>query len=642
LLRLQGFRGDGARRIRTADLLGAIQGFGRHGPDFQTADLQVKKKRCCTQNRAIFRRICADIHTDMQGFGHESPLVPNPGEVRFESPGTRLRETFARTGIGSAHPSGLLALTRRAVIVPKHRRGPETPLAFWEAPFVNQNSNPLETTAEFRNNTLVPEAKFNWHPKVHAHEDEVLWFFLVRFVDPTADAVDALLKKGLERAGLMHSCTYALYGYWDGLLRVWMTVGAKRKFLRMMKDKPNEFGVADIRDFEVASMYYLWNDRDADLLDDAQGPSLERLNAFQEKVREVRGAVERLSADDRDRLRANHLLIERPTWPSGEIKLYIALDYTSTTTVRDDLEVSLVRQAIDRAGLMESCSLYGGAGFTRYLIRCIATDYAAVLRQTQTFYGELHKLNEQGLPLRPTTFVIIQASEESDNLNVFESLSSPDEVTAQRLALSADGRDSFKGLSDAERARVHDLLVKIDELSLSDPRLTDALLQLLRGSVEDDYTAVIASLWFLIDLEWLFRQYAIRSWARRYGRDDWFGALRSEFGSRLKELPGIDAIISISPAEWNFGQVHRLAVASAEVDAQYGSLVDGQLGSNWQGRFRGLIDLRNLAAHGTIRSLDLNDLTGTWGQKVEELVRSAGTYFLLDKLVNRSEDVNED
>ncbi len=26
----------------------------------------------------------ADIHVDMQRFGHKLPLVPNPGEVRFE------------------------------------------------------------------------------------------------------------------------------------------------------------------------------------------------------------------------------------------------------------------------------------------------------------------------------------------------------------------------------------------------------------------------------------------------------------------------------------------------------------------------------------------------------------------------------
>jgi hypothetical protein len=76
--------GDGARRIRTADLLGAIQARGWHGPVSRTGDLQVKAEPCCPPTRAIFRRICADIHADMRRFGHEWPLVPNPGLVRFE------------------------------------------------------------------------------------------------------------------------------------------------------------------------------------------------------------------------------------------------------------------------------------------------------------------------------------------------------------------------------------------------------------------------------------------------------------------------------------------------------------------------------------------------------------------------------
>jgi len=499
---------------------------------------------------------------------------------------------------------------------------------FREAPFVTTDSNALETTAEF-----------NWHPKLHAHEGELLWFFFIRFVDPTAGAVDAQLKAALERAGLRHSCMYALYGYWDGLLRVWMTVGVKRKFLRLMKKKPNEFGVADIRDFEVTAMYYMWHDDGAvDLLDDGEGPSLDKLNAFEETVRDVRGNVALLKSEDREKLRTNGLLIERPSWPSGGIKLYIALDYTSTTTVQGDLEISLVRQAIEGAGLGDSCSLYSGAGFTRFLIRCLASDYDAVLEQTQAFYDQLRELYMKGLPLRPTTFVIIHASEESDDLNVFESLSTADEVTAQRLGLADDSRERFSALPDSERARIHELVVTIDELSLKDRRLTGALLGLLRGCVEDDYTTVISSLWFLIDLEWLFREYSIRVWARHYGRNEWKKALARQVEPRFEDDPGLQQITEMTPKEWNFGQVHRLATVSAEMDPKLDALIESELGTNWQGRFHGLIDLRNLAAHGTVRNVpDLAQMTGNWGAKVADMIGSADTYFLLDKLLTQSE-----
>jgi hypothetical protein len=49
VLRLQGFRGDGARRIRTADLLGAIQALCQLSYSPENVDLQgflpVKRRR---------------------------------------------------------------------------------------------------------------------------------------------------------------------------------------------------------------------------------------------------------------------------------------------------------------------------------------------------------------------------------------------------------------------------------------------------------------------------------------------------------------------------------------------------------------------------------------------------------------------
>jgi len=485
--------------------------------------------------------------------------------------------------------------------------------------------------------TLETKANFNWHPKLHAHEGELLWFFLIRFADPTAGAVDAQLKKALEQAGLQHSCMYALYGYWDGLLRVWMTVGVKRKFLRLMKKKPNEFGVVDIRDFEVTAMYYMWHNADVDLLDEEEGPSLEQINALEETVRGVRGNVALLEPADREKLSENDLLIDRPPWPEGGIKLYIALDYTGTVTVQGDLEVSLVRQAIEGAGLGESCSLYVGAGFTQFLIRCIAVDYDAVLEQTESFYQQLRELYMKGLPLRPTTFVILHASEESDDLNVFESLSTPDEMTTQRLDLTGHGRENFSGLPGPERAHIHDLVVTIDERSLEDARLTGGLLGLLRGCVENDYTTVISSLWFLIDLEWLFREYVIRAWARHYGKD-WPGSLKDRLKPKFEDDPKLEQILDVGPKEWNFGQAHRLATVSAELDSKLDALLESELGPNWQGRFFGLIELRNLAAHGSVRNIkNLTDLTGRWGIQVGEMIGSAAVYFLLDKLIAQTE-----
>jgi len=42
------------------------------------------KGRLVSAFRPKSRRICADIHADMRGFGHERPLVPNVAGTRFE------------------------------------------------------------------------------------------------------------------------------------------------------------------------------------------------------------------------------------------------------------------------------------------------------------------------------------------------------------------------------------------------------------------------------------------------------------------------------------------------------------------------------------------------------------------------------
>lgn len=485
------------------------------------------------------------------------------------------------------------------------------------------------------------KAEFNWHPKLHAHEGELLWFFLIRFEDPTAGPLEDQIRAALNRAGLRHACMYALYGYWDGLLRIWMTVDVKRKFLRLMKASPNEFGVDDIRDFEVSGLYYMWLDQGIDLLEEDKGPSLDKLTAFEDVVRSARGDVGLVPPDTRATLRANDMLIERPPWPRGGIKLYIALDYTATASVGYDLEVSLVRDAIRGSGLADRCSLYVGAGFSRFLLRCTADNYDAVLSQTQCFYEQLRDLHAKGLPLRPTTFVIIEASEESDNLNVFESLSMSDESTAQRLDLTEEGRERFSKMPPDERSQVHRLVVRVDELALKDSRLSSALIGLLRACIEGNYPEVTRSLSFLIDVEWLYREYMIRVWARLYG-NDWRDVLcgrlvkdghASEDGA--KQAKGI---LDRPPNQWSFGDVHKLAEISSQSDANLQSALTEEIGRNWSGRLHALLALRNFTMHGYVHSVgQLSDLSGDWGDKVGEAIRSAEIYFQLDSHLKRGE-----
>jgi hypothetical protein len=113
---------SGARRIRTADLLGAIQARGQHGPVFQTCDLQVKTELCCSPDQTIFRRIYVDIHVDMRGLGHESPLVPNLTMGRFESASEDCCRHNALLASLSAERSGDRTRSTRSVAPPSSAR----------------------------------------------------------------------------------------------------------------------------------------------------------------------------------------------------------------------------------------------------------------------------------------------------------------------------------------------------------------------------------------------------------------------------------------------------------------------------------------------------------------------------------------
>ncbi len=435
------------------------------------------------------------------------------------------------------------------------------------------------------------------------------------------------MQEVLNTAGVRHACQYTLYGYWDGLIRVWMTDSLKRRFLRTIKSKTNELGVEDVRYFEVSSLYYMWHKPESDLLE--EGPSIGQFNAFEDTIRAASGDSDLLR--DPAKLLEKDLLLDRPPWPDGGVKLYITLEYTAPSSAAEDHEVAQLRRAVENAGLDKRCSLYVGHGFARYLLRCVVDDFDSVLGLTEEFYLQLRDLYRSGLALRPATFVIMQASVESDNLNYFGSLSGQDEITAERLELSSRGRDLFAEMSQDERWHVHELVVRSDSLAEEDERLNSRLIALIKACVEADVDEVVDLLTFVVDLEWLFRSYVLPVWGAHYG-DEWRKTLVER--AKLTE-PGEDwtEATKRGPSEWSFGTLHRLADVSGRDNAAVQATLTRDIGDGWHGQIQALVDLRNYAAHSKARSVDrIDDLSGRWGQLVEETINSVEIYSLLTRL----------
>jgi hypothetical protein len=78
------FEGDGARRIRTADLLGAIRAPDPLSRKLETGGLQDKYDLEAGDVRGNRGCICADIRADMRRFGHEMASSAQTGRPRFE------------------------------------------------------------------------------------------------------------------------------------------------------------------------------------------------------------------------------------------------------------------------------------------------------------------------------------------------------------------------------------------------------------------------------------------------------------------------------------------------------------------------------------------------------------------------------
>lgn len=476
--------------------------------------------------------------------------------------------------------------------------------------------------------------EYNWHPKVHTHKGEGLWFFLIRFKDPTLGAVEDQISSALEKAGIPYACKYTLYGYWDALIRVWMTEAVRRRFLDILKKRTEELGIEESRYFEVSGLYYLWHDVHEDLLE--SGPAVEKLNAFEGEVQEAKGDSALLPADQKAEMLTNELLIERPGGPDDAVKFYVTLEYTAGSALSPEQEVTHMLRAIEAGGLAERCSLYVGYGCARFFLRCAADDFSSVLGLTQRLYRELRDLHKVGLALRPTTYIIVEASAESDNMNFFGSLSLVDQTTAERLGLTAAGRARFTDMTQEERSGMHSLVRKIDQLSLEDERLSPKLTGLLRACIEEDVDGVVSSYAFVFDFEWLFREYMIRVWASRYP-GDWPATLAERLNGS-SAAGKVSSALGQSPSEWTFGTVHKLAEMSGRDDAEVQGALVNELGDDWHGKVKALVGIRNFAAHSSVRSIEqLSDLSGEWGARVREIIESAEFYFRLDKLLRRKE-----
>jgi hypothetical protein len=450
----------------------------------------------------------------------------------------------------------------------------------------------------------------NWHPKVHLRFGEKLYFYLLRLRQPLSEPVADHIRTIMQQADIEYACEYALFGYWDALIRVWLTEVSQHRLLFVL-DRDTQ--ITEVRHFEAEQVRYLWTDTDEDLLA-VRGAIDADITANDADIRAVaetmtaNGPVWDLPATQR--LSGTELLIPSPGRTDGEVKFYWSLNRAGTGTSLDAETKTLLR-AIHEVGVGDRASLYTGVGnFTSYLVRCVAPSYDGILAITSQLDQYLDELE-----VERTTFLIAnQRARESDNINGahYSGLTRDDvhDVTTDVLELGEIAIALLSGLPNPQRDALHRLITKAHEISRQDEALRGKLRTLLRACLENNRDAVTASLAFLLDTEYFLGDYLKRAWGSLYG--EWMKHLAALFEGNAATTRYATAIRE--PDDWTLGSLIGMAEASAEADPKVDARLTSDLGPRWKTQLLRLREVRNRVAHGQVRREPrLDDFAGKWG-----------------------------
>lgn len=474
--------------------------------------------------------------------------------------------------------------------------------------------------------TTAPEL-YNWHPLVHARFGETLFFYLLRLREPSLRPVAEQLRAGLVRAGIRHACEYTVFGHWDALVRVWLTPASRHRLLHVLRPG-GESNVADMREFQTSEIRLLWSGDDRDRM--APDP------AVQDSIAEHRRYILEVASQgagppDSDRqqgLVEAQLLLPRPAVPRTAVKFYVTL-----SRLGGDLspagEAERVASAVAAAQLSDRASVYVGfGGFADYLIRCVADTYADVLQYTASLDTGFRKLR-----VRPMTLLIANNDAiESDNINDLWALDTDDENTLRVLELGGNGAAHLEALPRDQRDALNNLVNVAHELSAGDRRLRDKLRSLLRASLQNDRDALISAVAFLLEFEWLLGEYLKRAWADVFG-PEWIKRLAEEFTRYDSQH---EAEVLKKPDEWTLGSCVQMAITAADVNKEVSAQLTQHLGDRWKDQMRALVPVRNLIAHGRLRTIDrFDDFTGEWGEKLLSLLNIATLHFRCELLMTK-------
>ena len=363
-----------------------------------------------------------------------------------------------------------------------------------------------------------------WHPGLHERYGEQLYFIVIK-PHSYSNWFKMTLEEKLRSSGVLGWSMYEVYGFFDVMIRAWMTQEQRSLFYKAIEDDNNILEWQDIIIYEVD---YLWSPifQKKPELDDKKLNQYhpDRLDQFQSKEIDEKFSVELQNCG----LVLKDIIIDVAESFNG-IKFFIMIDYSSRANQADVFrEIKNFIKITDHK--LKELSLYSGNGFSKFIVKGLCdfdklydiADFSLSLIST----FKILKMKSQ------TIIVATRRTFESDNIN-FNNLSF---IEIQNIIKMFElSKKNISGLSRYEIRVIRDKYDEINQNGLLYEHL-NLFKKLFNGYVDKDADLIKRNLFFIIDFEKYFREFSLKIMSELYG-PKW---VKTDFG-RISALIEIDS-----------------------------------------------------------------------------------------------------
>lgn len=438
---------------------------------------------------------------------------------------------------------------------------------------------------------------------MHHHYGERCVFFLVRVQEHQLSDSAVPLSDLMSSAGAVSHSIYLLWGYYDVLVRAWVTPATRDRLIQAFDNALHL--VAEYEEFQVETTNYLW-------MPPSESLTPKVIESHRAKIDSVYDAIAAQEGPDTAallELHADGLIHVLPGRTDNPVKFFVSL---STFPNVSNTRLRGLQAVLNHLSSGDPwVTVYSGIGFASHLLRFAAPSFDEVLSIVEQ---EVAPLAEK-LRMRTTTLIVATSQTvESDEINPrISEIGSV--LAALGSILGAEYEMSIPGLPDDVQDQLRRVFSKYSSTLLGGPA-EGLFLGLMRSRIDQKMSEVNRELAQLLHFELLFKRFLADALSRQ--GDDWEARVleAAHPTSRRQERVGRAKL-----GEQSLGTLAQGAnrLADPAMRARFNEV----LGDEWVAtieRYTGMI--RNPFAHGATFTPEFAErFFGKWAEYAELLCK---------------------